>query len=132
MQSVAVIAKVDDSTVYGRLLAWGRTPGVWHALVTWRQRLITDGGSQSEVSVAAWLPAMAIRPQSGQSADVTKIALADDRREWPAPFAWWTGLYVGALPSGPVPLPDGLQVDNRPEWERKRERGEHRERKPRS
>lgn len=132
MEASAVIVKIDGATTYGRLLAWGHVPGVWWGLVVWRQRvLVTASREQGEFQCAAWVPASSIRPQSGTTAPsgVIRIALPADRREWPAPSGWWTGWYVGALLSGPLPWPPGIEPDNRAEWLRRRERGEHRERK---
>jgi hypothetical protein len=133
VESVAVIVKIDGNTLYARLVAWGRTPGVWWGLVLWKQRiLITATREQGEINCSAWLPATSIRQQSGVGAsDVIRIGLPDDRRAWPAPFAWFTGWHAGAILSGPLPWPPAIEPDNRPEWDRRRDRGEHRERKRR-
>jgi hypothetical protein len=130
MASVAVhLARTPH---YARLCAWGRATGTWWGLFTWTQRVLTDAGEQGELSVAAWLPTTLIRqpPRNAGPADFAKIALADEQRDWPAPSGW-PGWYVGPWLQGDLVLPAGLSPDNRPEWERKRERGEWHERRPR-
>jgi hypothetical protein len=129
MENIAV--HLDRPPRYARLVAWGRATGTWWGLCTWTQRCLTDGGSQTDLSVAAWLPATSIsKPSYVGERNLARIALADDQRDWPAPRVW-PGWYVGPWLAGPLVLPGRLQADDRPEWERKRERGERNERKRR-
>jgi hypothetical protein len=121
--------RLDRPPHSARLVAWGRAPGTWWGLVTWTQRVLTDAGSQGELSVAAWLPATSIRqtPHAGEVA-VPRLGLPDEQRDWPPPHGW-PGWYVGPWLGGDLVVPAGLSVDHRPEWERRRERGEPVERK---
>jgi hypothetical protein len=111
-------------------VAWGRA-GAWWGLVTFNLRVLTDAGAQGEISVAAWLPASSLRqPPHGAEVKIARISLPDDQQRWRAPEGW-PGWFVGPWLEGDLILPAGLVPDNRPEWERKRERGERHERKPR-
>lgn len=112
-------------------MAWGRATGTWWALCTWTQRVVIDGRSQAELPVAAWLPSASVRkPLNAAEVTVPRLLLADDQRDWPAPNGW-PGWYAGPWLSGALLLPVGLAADNRPEWERRRDRGERPERKRR-
>ncbi len=109
---------IDRAPFSARLLTWGRGLDGWHGLIAFAQRVI-DHGTPTTLSIAAWVPAVALsRPGWAPDTPVDRIALPQSRDGWPAP-AGWTGWYAGAWPSGPVPVPDGVEVANGPAWRRR-------------
>lgn len=130
MESTAV--HLDRPPHSARLLAWGRTQhGVWWGLCGWRQRIVTAAGQSDELAIAAWVPATSIsKPDWSSPVAIARVELGSDQRSWPAPDGW-PSWYAGPWANDELRLPPGVAVDRRPEWERRRDRGESVERKRR-
>ncbi len=72
-----------------------------------------------DLDVAAWIPAQALTrpPWTGTepAADVTRIALPNDDRSWPAPPRW-PSWYAGVWASGELRLPPGAVMVTGAAW----------------
>lgn len=102
-----------------RLVAWGRAEDGWWACVTWQQR-VRVRGEAGEMAFAAWVPAGAVKQpawSAPQRTSVPRLALAADRRSWPAPPGW-PSWYAGPWPDGVVAAPPGVDLISGPAWQR--------------
>jgi hypothetical protein len=108
----------------GQLDVWGRADTGWYGLVIWREYVVDRRRSpfNQALSCAAWIAAAHLtRAQDADYANVERIQLPLDRRQWPGPTdrheAHWPsdGLCLGILVGGPVKLPDHFQIVGMPE-----------------
>ena len=109
----------------GQLDVWGRADTGWFGLVIWREYVIDrrrDDLSNRALSCSAWIAAEHLaRGQDIDYANVERIELPVDRRQWPGPSdrreAHWPsdGLCLGIMVGGPVKLPAHFQIVGTPE-----------------
>ena len=105
--SVAVM--VDGPLGLCDLLAWGRAPDGWWALVGWHEGGVRHpSGYPSAVYCTGWVHATVVRKWFAQSstADIRRVRL--DGVTWPAIFAVPADHHFGMLdPDASPPLPRG-------------------------
>jgi hypothetical protein len=76
-------------------------------------------GERERMDMAAWLRAEQLtKPHWISSERLRGIMLPEDRAQWPQPIPGWPGWYIGAWPSGSVPLPPDMEIDKGPAWRR--------------